>query len=76
MFQGHGLRHVASAEVEEVDEGAVQEEENTAAAQAAECGGATLCGAFPGGVLCGHYLYLQEETWGELRGLLNLVFVI
>lgn len=62
---GLGLRHVTSAEIEELDEGVGQEEKDTATAQAAECWGRTL--GFPGGhsgcsiASQDMSLYLQEK---------------
>ena len=69
---GLGLRHVTSAEVEELDEGIGQEEKDTATAQAAECWGRTL--DFLGGhsrsgtVPQDSSLYLQKKKRGKLRG--------
>lgn len=73
---GLGLRHVTSVEVEELDEGAGQEEKDAAAAQGAEYWGCTLNflvaeGSVGGGggcdILAQHSsLYLQEK-WHKLR---------
>lgn len=67
---GLGLRHVTSAEIEELDEDVGQEEEDTATPQAAECWGRTL--GFPGSGSGGSVsqdasFYLQEK-WRKLRG--------
>lgn len=62
---GLGLRHVTSAEVEELDEDVGQEEKDTAAAQAAEGRGRTLGflggGGGGGGVSQDSGLYLQKK---------------
>lgn len=64
-----GLRHVTSAEVEELDEDVSQEEKDAATAYVAECWGRAL-GSLGGGG-CGTIsqdssFYLQEK-WGKLR---------
>lgn len=64
---GHGLRHVTSTEVEELDDDIGQEEKDAAAAQAAKRWGRTLRFLGGGGGGCisqDSSLYLQKKTWG------------